>query len=81
MREAPPQLLLRYEASRLEELVKVRVDGRFGFPGEQKEYEMALDYLQPAFGEARTRALRRSTGAYLAATRRFAEHGRRCHAC
>ncbi|KAK9832085.1 hypothetical protein WJX81_005261 [Elliptochloris bilobata] len=25
--------------------------GWFGFPGEQKEYEMAMDYLQPAYGE------------------------------
>ena len=27
--------------------------GRFGFPGEQKEYEMAMDFLQPAYDEAR----------------------------
>ena len=42
---------------------------------------MAMDYLQPAFGEARTRALRHSTGAYLAAMRGFAKHGRCCYAC
>ena len=48
--------------------------GRFGFPGEQKEYEMAMEFLQPAFDEARYITLRIKQSKLCCAELNIAQH-------
>ena len=42
----------------------LRCDARFGFPGEEREFQMAMDHLQPAFGEVRPGSTQRRSPAW-----------------